>query len=262
MTTDKVLAEKAGGIGRMTLNNPERHNAVSLEMWQAADAILADFEADTEVRVVVVTGAGERAFASGADISKFEEERSSQAAIERYSAITDQTSARLYNLAKPTIARIRGYCMGGGLAFALCCDLRIAAEDAQFAIPAAKLSIGYAFPGIKRLVHLVRPTFAKEILYTARRFSAAEGDHMGLVNRVVAVDELDRVVDEYAATLAANAPLTIAAAKLAIDAAITDEGARDLAAVDAAVERCFAAEDYVEGRRAFMEKRKPAFVGR
>src|SRR5512141_2979082 len=161
--TDKMLSRKEGGVGTLTFNNPERHNAVSLEMWDAASGILADFAADPAIRVVVLTGAGGKAFVSGADISKFESERSNKEAIDRYNASVDRANTAVYDFPKPTIAMIRGYCIGGGVGLALCCDLRICSDNSKFGVPAAKLGLGYSFPGVKRLTDLVGPSFAKEI---------------------------------------------------------------------------------------------------
>lgn len=260
--TDRMLARKAGGVGTMTFNNPERRNAVSMEMWEAAEAILADFRDDPAVRVIVVTGAGDRAFVSGADISKFESERSSMAEVERYSAQTARVYDLLYDLPKPTIAQIKGYCVGGGAALAVCCDLRICGEDSRFAIPAARLGLGYGFTGMKRLTDIVGPAFAKEILFTARQFNAEEARAMGLVNRVVPREEVEAYVATYAAMICENAPLTVAAAKQVLAETQKDAAARDMAKVERLVAACFASEDYKEGRRAFMEKRKPNFQGR
>ncbi|MDC7786206.1 enoyl-CoA hydratase [Rhodoplanes sp. TEM] len=260
--TDKMLARVEEGIGTMTFNNPERHNAVSLEMWEAAAAILDDFANDPAVRVVVLTGAGGKAFVSGADISKFEDERASEEAYNRYNAAVDRASTRLAEHPKPTIAMIRGWCLGGGVGLATCCDLRICSDGSRFAVPAARLGLGYAPKGLKRVVDLVGPAFTKEIFFTARQFTAAEAHQMGLVNRVLPEAELDAYVRDYATTIAGNAPLTIAAAKVAIGELLEDESARDMARCDAMVQACFESRDYVEGRRAFMEKRKPAFEGR
>src|SRR5450631_4356149 len=192
--TDKMLSRKEGGVGTMTFNNPERHNAVSLDMWEAAQGILADFATDKNIRVVVLSGAGGKAFVSGADISKFESERSSKEAIDRYNIAVDKANTAVYEFPKPTIAMIRGYCIGGGVGLAVCCDLRICSDNSKFGIPAAKLGLGYAFPGVKRLVNLVGPAFAKEIFYTARQFDAEEARIMGLVNRVVPQGELEAYV--------------------------------------------------------------------
>jgi len=260
--TDKMLSRKEGRVGYVIFNNPERRNAVSLEMWQATARILEDFGKDDDVRVVVLTGAGDKAFVSGADISKFEDERSSQEGIRRYNEAVERANTAIYEYPKPTIAMIRGYCIGGGLGLAVCCDLRIAADDSRFAVPAAKLGLGYPYHGLKKLVDLVGPAFAKEIFYTARQFDAEEARTMGLVNRVVATADLNAYVTRYADTIAANAPMTIAAAKFTIGEVVKDESSRDVARCAAMVKACYDSADYVEGRTAFMEKRKPAFAGK
>ena len=259
--TDKMLARKDGKVGYVTFNNPERHNAVSLEMWEAAEGILDEFKNDKTIRVVVVTGAGGKAFISGADISKFEKERSTEEGFKRYNAAVERANNAFYNFPKPTIAMIRGYCIGGGVGLALCCDLRICTEGSKFGVPAAKLSIGYRYDGLKKLVDLVGPSFAKEIFYTARQFTAAEAQAMGLVNRVLPDGDLETYVRDYADTIANNAPLTIDAVKYVVRQVLTDESKRDLKKADAMVHACFASKDYVEGRKAFMEKRKPVFTG-
>jgi enoyl-CoA hydratase len=260
--TTKMIARKEGGIGWMIFNQPEKHNAVSYEMWAAVPRIMADFEADAAVRVIVLTGAGEKAFVSGADISEFESKRSAEDNIKVYDAAGEAAQRALIEAAKPTIAMIRGICIGGGLAIALNTDIRICSANSVFAVPAARLGLGYKYPGIRRLVDIVGPAFAKEIFFTAGKFSAEDARIMGLVNRVVPEPELEARVRALAATIAANAPLTVKAAKMAIDAAVTDAERRRMAEVDAAIKACFVSEDYVEGRRAFMEKRKPVFRGR
>jgi enoyl-CoA hydratase len=259
--TDKMLSRKEGRVGYVIFNNPERHNAVSLEMWEATARILEEFGKDDEVRVVVLTGAGGKAFVSGADISKFEDERSNEEAIARYNATVERANAAVYDYPKPTIAMIRGYCIGGGVGLSLCCDLRICSDNSRFAVPAAKLGLGYAYPGLKKLVDVVGPSFAKEIFYTARQFDAEEARMMGLVNRVVPADELESYVKKYADTIAENAPLTIATTKFVIGQVVKEDSKRDLDKAAEMVKRCFESSDYVEGRRAFMEKRKPAFTG-
>lgn len=259
--TDKMIARKEGHVGTMTFNNPERHNAVSLEMWQACAAIMNDFAKDPDVRVVVITGAGEKAFVSGADISKFAEERGSKDATERYNAAVEAGYAAVFEFPKPTIAMIRGYCVGGGMGLASCCDLRICTDNSRFAVPAAKLSVGYGYPGVKRLLDIVGPSFTKEIFYTARLFDAEEARIMGFVNRVLPSDRLESYVKDYAATIAGNAPLTVDSIKFIVGEIAKDESARDMKKCDDMVEACFASNDYKEGRTAFMEKRKPVFTG-
>src|SRR5512145_1287880 len=254
--TDKMLARKEGRVGTMIFNNPERHNAVSLDMWEAATRILEDFARDDEVRVVVVTGAGGKAFVSGADISKFESERATQEAIARYNAISGGFYAVLYDYPKPTLAQIQGYCIGGGLNLAIACDLRFCTEGSRFALPAAKLGLGYGYAGLKRFVDTIGPSHTKDIFFSGRQFGAAEALAMGVVNKVLPEAELPDFVAGYAATIAENAPLTIAAVKLSAIEALKPESERNLALADAAVARCFTSADYIEGRTAFMEKRK------
>jgi len=260
--TSKMLAEKDGAIGRIIFNNPARHNAVSLEMWQGLAQIMDDFEADDAVRVIVVSGAGGKAFVSGADISEFAEKRSSRENILEYDRIAGRANAAIIGFPKPTIAMIQGYCIGGGLATAISCDIRIAAEGSRFGVPAAKLGLGYAYDGIKKLIDLVGPALAREIFFTARQFTAEEALRMGLVNQVVPDGELETYVNDYCGMIAANAPLTVRAAKVAIREGLKDESARDLALCKRLVDECFASQDYAEGRTAFMEKRKPVFQSR
>ena len=260
--TDKMLARKDGGVGYVIFNNPERHNAVSLDMWAATSRILDGFADDDEVRVVVLTGAGGKSFVSGADISKFESERATLEATRTYNATVEQAYAGIQQFPKPTIAMIRGYCIGGGLGLAVCCDLRICSDNSRFAAPAAKLGLGYGYAGLRRLIDVVGPAFAREIFFTARQFDAEEARHMGLINRVVPEPELENYVKTYAETIAANAPLTVKAVKYIVGEVMKDESARDLARCAELVEQCFASNDFIEGRRAFMEKRKPAFTGR
>jgi enoyl-CoA hydratase len=260
--TDKVLARKDGGVGYLIFNNPERHNAVSLDMWDATSRILEGFANDEGVRVVVLTGAGGKAFVSGADISKFESERATLEATRHYNATVEKAYTGIQQFAKPTIAMIRGYCIGGGVGLAVCCDLRICSDNSRFAVPAAKLGLGYSYAGLRRLVDVVGPAFAREIFFTARQFDAEEASRMGLINRVVPEAELEAYVKNYAETIAANAPLTVKAVKYIIGEVMKDESTRNLARCAELVEQCFASNDFIEGRRAFMEKRKPAFTGK
>ena len=260
--TDKIIIEKSNGIGRFIFNQPDKHNAISFEMWQGISRAMDDFSADDSVRVIVLSGAGTKAFSAGADISQFDEQRASKDGVDVYDGAALKAENDLMHLDKPTIAMIQGYCIGGGAGVALCCDLRIASEDARFGIPAAKLGLAYSWDEVYPLVQLVGPSFAKEILFTGRQFSAEEALNMGLVNRVVARADLESCVDEYAERIAANAPLTVRTAKRTIAEASKDPADRDLATVQALVDECFSSEDYAEGRKAFMEKRKPAFKGR
>jgi enoyl-CoA hydratase/carnithine racemase len=258
--TDKILTEQSGEIARIIFNQPEKRNAVSLEMWEAVEAAVTRFQADDSVRILILSGAGGKAFVSGADVSKFESERASAEAVAHYNATTKRVYDLIEAFPKPTIAQIDGFCVGGGVALALSCDLRICGENSQFAIPAAKLGLGYGFEGINRLVNIVGPSFAKEIFFTARRFDAEEARMMGLVNRVVPAEDVGRVAQETAEMIAANAPMTVASVKYIVGQTVTDESKRDLDECAARVKACFDSQDYIEGRRAFLEKRKPNFV--
>ena len=260
--TERLVGRKDGAIGWMTFNNPMRRNAVSVDMWQAIPGVLAAFEADPAIRVIVFTGAGDKAFVSGADISQFAEQRADREANEIYSAHSADANRAMVRLTKPSIAMIRGYCIGGGMAVALTCDMRICSQDARFGIPAARLGLGYGYDGLKALADLVGPSFAKDILFTARQFDAAEALRIGLVNRVTSAEDLDTAVRDYAAMIARNAPLTVKAAKLAVREAMKDPERRQLDEVAKAVDACFQSQDYAEGRTAFMEKRDPVFQGR
>lgn len=260
--TEKLLVSADGPVATVTFNNPAKRNALSSDMRAALPGLLAALNADSDVRVVVVTGAGDKAFASGADISEFGAQRTSpedRAVYDRAQAALNDAWA---SLDKPVIAMIRGFCMGGGLLTALQADLRIASEDSQFGIPAARLGLGYGFTGVTALTNLVGPSWTAEILFSARRFSAAEALRMGLVNRVVPAEGLREAVLDLAEVIARNAPLTVAAAKYAIREAGRPAGQRDVARVQAMVEACFRSADYREGQRAFAEKRPPAFTGR
>jgi enoyl-CoA hydratase/carnithine racemase len=260
--TERMIARKDGAIGWMIFNNPARHNAVSVEMWEAVPDIIADFAGDEAIRVIVLAGAGGRAFVSGADISEFGEKRASRDSVARYNELADAATRAIADCAKPTIAMIQGYCIGGGVAIALCCDLRIASDESRFGVPAARLGIGYAYSGIERLADLVGPSYAKEIFFTARQFDAAEALQMGLINRIRRAAELESYVRDYAETIGANAPLTVGAVKLCVAEYLKDPAERDLAACQTAVDGCSHSGDYAEGRTAFMEKRRPVFLGR
>ena len=261
MPTDKMISKVEEGVGWMIFNNPERHNAISLEMWEAALEIMAGFSADPSVRVMVVTGTGGKAFASGADISKFKDERQEAAAVAHYQATTQKAYSAIQGMTIPTIAMVRGYCIGGGTAAAVCCDIRICTENAKFGVPAAKLGLGYGLQRAEPLVDLVGPAYAKEMFFTGRQFDAREAERMGLVNRVVADDHLEATVQEMARTIADNAPLTVRCAKLVVGEVLKDARDRDVTATERAVDACFKSNDYKEGQAAFSEKRKPRFTG-
>jgi enoyl-CoA hydratase len=260
-STEKIIARKEHKVGWLTFNNPERRNAMSLEMWRATGEALKDFQADLAVRVVVMHGAGEKAFVSGADISQFEDQRKNAEQAELYAAASDEAKRTMVGFSKPLIAMVRGFCIGGGLGIAVNADIRIAADNAQFAIPAAKLGLAYEFNPLRRLVGLVGPAIAKEMLFTGRRFSASEALRVGLVNQVVPVAKLDQVVRDLAAEIAANAPLTVYSAKITIDEVMTEPDQRNMRRVEDSIRACFDSNDYAIGRTAFMEKRKPEFTG-
>jgi enoyl-CoA hydratase len=258
----KMLAAKDDGVGLVTFNQPEKRNAMSMEMWTGLGDILDEFSEDGSVRVVVLTGAGNKAFVSGADISQFEKNRNSFDAQREYDRATGIGRDKYLAFGKPIIARIRGFCLGGGLAIAMGADLRIAATDSQFGIPAAKLSIAYAPDAVRRLIDLVGPSHARMILYTAKRIDAAEAERIGLINQRVEAEDLNETVLDIARTIADNAPLSVAASKLTINEMLKDESQRSMDAIKRAMETCFDSADYREGRTAFMEKRAPKWQGR
>jgi len=258
--TERIVARKEGATGWLIFNNPERRNAVSIDMWEAIPQVLERFAADSEVRLVVLAGAGDKAFVSGADISQFESQRSNPEAVQRYEEIAEGAQRRLQTYDKPVLAMIRGYCLGAGVNIANVCDLRIASEDARFGIPAAKMGLGYRASSMKNLVDTVGAPYAREIMLTGRQFTAAEAKAMGLVHHVVPVSELESFTRKLCGDIAANAPLTMRAAKRIIRELTKKDF--DAALCRTWVKECFDSEDYAEGRRAFMEKRKPVFKGK
>lgn len=257
----KILQTAADGVGIITFNNPERRNAISLEMWEGLGQSLIHLRDDPAIRVVVLRGSGDKAFVSGADISQFEKERHNAAASEEYSRRSAAQRALLANYSKPIIASIHGYCLGGGMQIAMTADIRIASETSQFGIPAAKLGIAYGYDGLRNLVSLVGPSQARLLMYTGMRIDAAEAARIGLVDRVVPDAELWSTTMDLAGTIAGNAPLAVQAAKITIAEVLKDPTARDMDAIKRAGAACMDSEDFREGRRAFMEKRKPRFIG-
>jgi enoyl-CoA hydratase len=258
----KILQSVSDGVGIVTFNNPDKRNAMSLEMWEGLGSALIELRDDPDVRVVIMTGAGDKAFMSGADISQFEKTRHNAQASEEYSKRSDAQRALLAHYPKPTIACIRGFCLGGGMQIAMLADIRIAAENSQFGIPAAKLGIAYGYEGLNHLVSLVGPSWARLLLYTGMRIDSAEAMRIGLVDRVVPDAELWNATTELARTISGNAPLAVQAAKITIAQVLKDPDQRDLGAIKAIGTACMDSEDFREGRRAFMEKRKPRFTGR
>jgi len=261
--TSKLLMEKDGAIGWIIFNQPEKRNAVSQEMWEQMPEYVNDLASDDAIRVVVLRGAGDQAFVAGADISQFKDRRRNMSDEEEYRRISARGSDSLTNLGKPLLAMIHGYCVGGGVSIAITCDIRIAADDAHFGVPAARLGLGYHYHGMEKLMKLVGPAYTKEIFFTARTdFSAQDALRMGLVNQVVPKAELEGFTRDYAQKIARNAPLTIRSAKTSVDQLLRPHGERDLALLEKLIADCFNSQDYQEGVKAFSEKRRPQFQGR
>ena len=257
-----LLVEKRGGVGWIVFNQPAKRNAINNEMWRGIPTAMEKFDADPEVRCVVFRGAGTEAFAAGADISEFEKVRSDKAAVADYDGLLDRVLHSIQGSLKPSVAMVYGYCMGGGLEIALACDLRYTGASGQFGIPAAKLGLAYNVEGHKRMLETIGHARTREIMFLGRRYPAAEALAMGLVHRVLPDAELETYVNDVIRTLCENAPLSIANTKTILEQYVKSEGAPDPAAMRASIERCARSSDYVEGRRAFMEKRKPRFTGR
>jgi enoyl-CoA hydratase len=259
--TDRVETWLDQTTLHIRFNNVARHNALSVDMWEAVPVLLSQAEQDMRVRLVVFSGAGEKAFVSGADISQFEDMRAAKEAVTRYEQMAETALMSIYNFPKPTLACIRGYCIGGGVNVAISCDMRIAASDAVFSVPAAKLGLGYRYSAMKNLVDLIGPGAAKDLFFTARRLDAQEALQLGLISRVCETEKLPELLSEYTSALAANAPITIAAAKAITKEILKPSPELDLALCQQLIRNCFESADYAEGRKAFMEKRKPIFKG-
>jgi enoyl-CoA hydratase len=258
----KILLSRGDGIGLITFNNPEKRNAMSLEMWQGLVNALVDMRDDPDVRVVIMAGAGDRAFVSGADVSQFEETRHNAEVSEEYSRRSAGQGAILAEYPKPTIACIRGFCLGGGLQVAMLADIRIAGENSEFGFPAAKLGLAYSYNDLNLLVSLVGPSWAGLLMYTGMRIKSAEALRIGIVDRVVPDAELWNATTEIARNISGNAPLAVAAAKTTIRQVLRDPGMRDMNAIKEAAAACMDSDDFREGRQAFLEKRSPHFTGR
>jgi enoyl-CoA hydratase/carnithine racemase len=257
-----LQVERKGAVGWIVFNQPQKRNAINNAMWRGIPAAMQQFDADPEVRCVAFRGAGMAAFSAGADISEFQKNRADRQAVSQYDGLLDEVLHSIQDSLKPSLAMIHGFCMGGGLEVALACDLRYCGESAQFAIPAAKLGLAYNVEGHKRLLETVGHARAREIMFTGRRYDAAEGLAMGLVHRVLPDAQLEEFVDGMLKTLAGNAPLAIANSKTLIEEFVKSSGQPDQARMSAAMDRCTRSADYEEGRKAFMEKRKPKFQGK
>jgi enoyl-CoA hydratase/carnithine racemase len=262
MSAGKLTVHKRGGVGWIVFDQPGKRNAINGAMWRGIPEAMARYDADAEVRCVAFRGAGTEAFAAGADISEFEKIRAGRGEVSEYDGLLDRVLHSIQDSPKPSVAMIHGFCMGGGLEVALACDLRYCGNSAQFAIPAAKLGIAYNVEGHKRLLETVGHARAREIMFLGRRYGADEALAMGLVHRVLPDAELEAHVGHVTATLLENAPLAIANSKTILEEFAKASGAADPERMRAAIERCAKSEDYQEGRRAFMEKRKPRFTGK
>ena len=259
--TEKILARVEGQVGWLTFNQPEKRNAISLEMWQGIGDALEIFENDENVRVVVMSGAGGKAFASGADISEFDQHRANSHQRAQYAKISERGHNWLDRFCKPLVAMIDGFCIGGGLAIALSADIRFATASSKFGVPAARLGLGYEYPGLAKLARLVGPSSARDIMFTARFLDADEAKDIGLINFIEPDDEIESSVRKYVDRISANAPMTVRAAKVAVNAFETYSMLEAAKEVSPLVDACFDSEDYKEGRKAFAEKRSPAFKG-
>jgi enoyl-CoA hydratase/carnithine racemase len=256
-----ICYEAGQGVATLTIDHPSKQNAMTFEMWSSLPGLIAKAAADLAVRVIAVTGAGDRAFCAGADISQFGEKRSSVAGVSAYDRAVAAGNAALASASKPTVAVISGICFGGGLGLAMCCDLRIASSDSRFRIPAARLGLGYGVRSVELLVRKLGQARAADLLLSARVIDAGEAERLGAVNCVFNRSTFREDAATYLNRIAANAPLTLRAIKRALAELARPEAERDIGAVDALVAACFGSADYREGQAAFREKRDPMFTG-
>jgi enoyl-CoA hydratase len=261
-STERVKTWLDGSVLHIRFNNPVKHNALSADMWEAVPPLLECAAKDGNVRMVVFSGEGEKAFISGADISQFEDMRAAKEAVKRYEQVAEAALQGIYEFGKPTVACIRGYCIGGGVNVAISCDIRIASANSVFSIPATRLGLGYRSSAMKNLIQLVGPGFAKDIFFTGRRLDAAEALRIGLINRMAEPEGLDALLAEYTTAITSGAPLTIKAGKRIIQEVLKLDADFDAEMCRRLILECFESEDYAEGRTAFMEKRKPVFKGK
>lgn len=257
----ELLTRRDGPIGRISFSNPAKFNAVSREMWEAFPGLIRAHEEDPEVRLIVIDGAGDRAFIAGADISQFGEQRLDDDTQAGYNRAVDAAYLAPIHCTKPVVAKIQGVCMGGGLGLAAACDLRFCRDDARFRMPAARLGLGYGVAGVRRMLRVFGLQNTMDIFFSARIFGAAEAQRMGFVSQVYDAAEFDERVEAWCQDVAQNAPLTLHALKRTVNALLSDSQHLDLSAAEAAIQACFASEDYREGARAFMEKRPATFKG-
>lgn len=257
----ELLVHHDGPIGRVVFSNPAKYNAMNAQMWLGLPTALEAFDADPAIRLIVLEGAGTKAFVSGADISQFESARTDPASQASYNAAVEAAYLAPVRCSKPVIAKIRGVCMGGGLGLAAACDLRFCTDDSRFRMPAGRLGLGYNVVGVRRFLSVFGLQNTLDIFFSARIFNAAEALRMGFVSRVESPESFDAAVDGWCADVAGNAPLTLRALKRTASELIRDPDARDLAGAEAAIAACFASDDYREGARAFMDKRSPVFSG-
>ena len=260
--TERVQCWLDAAVLHIRFNNVARHNALSVDMWEALPPLLARAETDERVRLVVFSGAGEKAFVSGADISQFEDMRAAREAVTRYEQMAENALMGILNFSKPTLASIRGFCIGGGVNVAISCDLRLASTDSVFSIPAARLGLGYRYSAMKNLVDLIGPGAAKDLFFTGRKIDALEAKEIGLLTRVCAPDQLPTLLAEYTGAISVNAPLTMLTAKAITAEILKPSPQLDMEKCQTMIRACFDSADYAEGRKAFMEKRKPVFTGK